>query len=62
MILLSVLRKKTKRNYLDCVNGFPKAKATRVVKQLVMITGMGHVSMAMEDTNMMVDGGLGLKV
>ena len=33
LILLSVLRKKTKRNYLDCVNGFPKAKATRVAKQ-----------------------------
>ena len=32
-ILLRVFRKKTKRNYLDCVNGFPKAKATRVVKQ-----------------------------
>ena len=33
LILLRVLHKKTKRNYLDCVNGFPKAKATRVVKQ-----------------------------
>ena len=25
--------RKTKRNYLGCVNGFPKAKATRVVRQ-----------------------------
>ena len=33
LILLSVLHRKTKRNYLGCVNGFPKAKATRVVRQ-----------------------------
>ena len=30
---MSVLHRKTKRNYLGCVNGFPKAKATRVVRQ-----------------------------
>ena len=29
---MSVLHR-TKRNYLGCVNGFPKAKATRVVRQ-----------------------------
>lgn len=29
---------------------------------LVMITGMGYVSMTMKDTNIMVGGGLWLKV
>ena len=32
LILLSVLHR-TKRNYLGCVNGFPKAKATWFVRQ-----------------------------
>ena len=41
---------------------FRRLRLLELSGSLVMITGMGHVSMAMEDTNIMVDGGLWLKV
>ena len=41
---------------------FRRLRLLELSGSLVMITGMGHVSMAMKDTNIMVDGGLWLKV